>query len=152
MNASEDDKTSLAHKLESLGFGSTMLLPNLGSLLIFLAIYILAMGLVLILNCIARRCPILCKGRTFGETIFWEKPIEFFMSSFSVIVICSMYNVVNLSWSNTWEIVNSALAILILTLLILYPVLMQRFLHKNKHLLKNRVFRTKYSMAYNGLK
>ena len=63
-----------------------------------------------------------------------------------------MYNVVNLSWSNTWEIVNSALAILILTLLILYPVLMQRFLHKNKHLLKNRVFRTKYSMAYNGMK
>ena len=63
LHTSEDGQNSLAHKLESLGFGGSLLLPNLGSLLIFLALYILVMGLLLILNCIARRCPILCRNK-----------------------------------------------------------------------------------------
>ena len=78
---SEDDgQNYLAYKLESIGFESALLLPNLGSLLLFLAFDILIMLLILLLNCIVECCPVLCKNKQYGKTVFWQKPIEFITS------------------------------------------------------------------------
>ena len=56
-----------------------------------------------------------------------------------------------LQWHIQEATINSGIAICLFIILILYPVLMQVFLHAKKNHLRTKTFRAKYEQAYSGL-
>lgn len=139
--------------MEKLGFETTWLLPNLGSLIFFLGLYPLMMLLLLIVHIITVYCSRPCikrRNRLRGRA-FCNYPITYLRDSYVVIAMCCLYNYRYSSWDNPEASLNTNLSIGILIVLILYPILMQLFLYTNRSMLGHKSFLTKYNSAYPGL-
>ena len=140
-------------RMNSFGFETIWLLPNLGSLLLFMGLYPLMTILWLFTVILVKLgCNSMERRRIFlSKVIFWNWPISFLKDSFIVVIMCCLYNLVYADWSISMAKLNTGLSALFLVLLILYPALMQLFLYKKRHMLRNRYFKMRYGSAYEGL-
>ena len=139
--------------MEKLGFETTWLLPNLGSLLFFLGLYPLIMLLLLIVHIITVSCAKSCKSKRnflIGQA-FWNWPITYLRDSYVVIATCCLYNYRYRSWDCEEASLNTNLTIGSLTVLLFYPILIQLYLYKRRDLLGKESFLRRYSRAYEGL-
>ena len=75
-------------------------------------------------------------------------PIKFLNDSYIVIVIGCFINIEYASWKTKEAALNTGIAYVFITLLSLYPVLMQAFLYCRRDRLKKRDFFLKYGSAY----
>ena len=149
----ESQLDMLTEKLESLGFETTWMLPNLGSILLFVAIYFVLLIVLLFMKALEYCFP-KCMGRkaqSLSSFLLWRWPIRFLRDSFSVIAICCIVNIAYNSWGTTESIVNSSFAAAMLAFLVLYPALMQWFLYRNRDNLEMEEFRSRYGSAYRDL-
>ena len=147
----ETIQDELIEKLESLGFDSTWILPNLGSLIFFSVLFIATLFLLALLKCVAYFRPVNRYVSAIESFTFWNWPIKFLKESYSVISICCLINVFYASWETADAILNSVIAYIFLLMLILYPGLSALFLHSRKKDLKTKTFRKKFLAAYKGL-
>ena len=111
-------------RMESLGFETVWLLPNLGSFLLFMCLYPMMIVIWLTMICLGKlRCASAQRREEqLRPTIFWNWPISFLRDSYIVIVICCLYNASHTSWSHPLASLNSGLCYTILVLLIMYPL------------------------------
>ena len=122
-NGQEQD--TLQQKMAHFGFETTWLLPNLGSLVLFIALYPLMIILFAFLHMISLYCMRSCKAirNSMGGQVFWNWPISFLRDSYVVLQICCLFNYKYRSWEGKEASLNSALSISMLSLLIIYPLL-----------------------------
>ena len=148
----DEDKELFQVKMEDLGFESTWLLPNLGSLLFFMGLFPLIIVLLAIISCIARFWNKCKQGQyNLSGFVFWNWPITYLTDSYVVIQICCLYNIQNQSWHNQAAQVNSGLSWSLFGLLLLYPALMQWYLYSKRAMLNHESFLHKYRKAYDGM-
>ena len=142
-------------KMIYLGFETTWILPNLGSLLFFAGLFPLMLLLLACLTGLAKCLPSSKRIRStrlkLRDTMFWHWPITYLRDSFVVIMICCWYNLKYSAWHNTPAIVNTLTAVSLLVLLTVYPSLMQLYLFKRKAMLGTSAFKRRYGSAYEGL-
>lgn len=143
--------SSISEKLESLGFDSTLLIPNLGSILLFAGQQVLIMICLVLVNKLIKCCPNSCKDRSFGHSYFWSRPIEFLQTQYSVVAICCIVNMTAISWATDIQSINSASAITLSAFMVLYPLGMQLFLFCKRDQLTEKEFSVKWHSAYDGL-
>ena len=134
-----------------LGFETTWLLPNLGSALFFLGFYPLMLVVLAILSIMATYCYSKCANKhrqNFRGYVFWNQPIAFLSDNYTVVQICCIYNMRYRSWISEEAQTNSGLALAIMIILLLYPLLMQLFLYRNREKLNLFSFKRKFGAAY----
>ena len=152
-NESRHDE--LTGKVESLGFESTWLIPNLGSILFFVGLFVLVLLVLLLFSkvpcCCYKTTGTLEFGMQTQGMLFWNMPIGFLKSSYSVISICCLLNIAYMSWNEKDAIINSTLSCIIFGFLLVYPGLIQLFLYKRSSEMKRKAFQNKYIAAYEGL-
>mmetsp|Transcript_13899 Transcript_13899/g.16571 ORF Transcript_13899/g.16571 Transcript_13899/m.16571 type:complete len:140 (-) Transcript_13899:804-1223(-) len=119
-----DEPDVLQQKMNHLGFETPWLLPNLGSLVLFLGLYPLMMFILSMLHCCTLSCAPSCEKRrdNLSGTVFWNWPISYLRDSYVVIQICCLYNARYQSWHNQEASLNTGLSFSILCLLLLYPI------------------------------
>ena len=83
--------------------------------------------------------------------MFWHWPITYLRDSYVVIMICCWYNVKYSAWHNKPAAFNTVIAITLLTILAVYPLLLQLYLCNRKAMLGTKAFKRKYGSAYEGL-
>ncbi len=101
-----------------MGFETIWLLPNLGSLLLFMAVYPLLVG-ILILTTALVKCGVErleTKREKLKNLLFWNWPIQFLKDSYIVIIMCCLYNLTNADWSSQGASLNTGIAATILVL------------------------------------
>ena len=140
-------------KMDSLGFETVWLVPNLGSLSFFAALF----PLMIITIFILRAGTICCGHRAtiwrlkVSRFVFWRWSIRFLTDSYIVIALCCVLNLINANFEIYETKVNTALSVLIFVFISVYPIVIQRFLYKKRGLMKRTIFRSKFSSAYEGL-
>jgi len=118
-------------KYERLGFGSVWLLPNLGSLLLFVSLYPIMLVVLFIQNLLTECFSSGMHRRDqFRDIVFWNWPINLLRESWIVIALCCLINIRYASWSVQEATLNSTISYAILALICLYPALTQFCLHK----------------------
>ena len=80
--------------MESAGFDTAWILPNLGSAVIFLGLYFLMIVIYLLMVCLVIRCIPKTEKRVqkMKSYLFWNWPIIFIRENYIVIVTCALYN------------------------------------------------------------
>ena len=143
----------LQTRMESLGFDTTWILPNLGSLLLFLGLFPLMVVIYAIETCLARSCAPGLRERQqrMRSFVFWRWPIGFLKDNYIVIAICSMYNLRYASWTIAEARLNSGISLGLLTFLVIYPFAIQAYLYTQRSLLSDQSFRASFGVAYRGL-
>lgn len=160
LEAANPEPDLLQAKMEPLGFETVWMLSNLGSILIFVGLWLLLvmtyylMG-ALLLMCPCCPCTKFCrrKRKGFGNWVMWNWPISFVRDSYSVIAICSLYNVAYAS-HDTWESsLNSSLAIIFLILMLVYPAALLLYLYNSRRTLADRRVHIppQFAAAHEGL-
>lgn len=144
---------NIREKFESLGFETVWLVTNLGSVTFFAGLYLIMLAYLYLLKLLSK-----CSGNAYKRyrrlkpTVFWSWPINFLSENYLVITTCCLIQIQHRSWTNSVTSLNTNLAILLMILLIVYPILIQCFLHNRREQLRKRNFRKKYGSAYDGLK
>ena len=92
-------------------------------------------------SCIGRR------DKNFGR-LCCNYPIAFLQDNYIVLVICCLLNMQYMSWHNRSAQINSGLAVALFTLLVFYPLVMQRFLYLSHDKLDTVEFKRKFGHAY----
>ena len=117
-----------------LGINSVWLLPNLGSLLLFMGLYPLMVITFVLLTLLNKFFPSLTEKRiSFSGIVFWNWPIGFLNDSFIVIVISCLINIKYSSWEVKEAAINSGISWALLALACIYPAYMQTFLYKRRN-------------------
>ena len=144
---------SLTEKLESLGFETTWMIPNLGSVIFIFVNYFILLGVLLVMKALTYCFPDKIRGRahSLSKFLLWRWPIRFLKDSWAVVAICCLVNVAYSSWSTIESRLNSAFAVIMLAFMMLYPALMQLYLYFKRHLLRDREFKDRFHAAYGGL-
>ena len=148
----DDQPDVFMQKMDSFGFESIWLLPNLGSIIYFIGLFPILILIYVILYCCAR-CKKQCikrRNRLRGF-IFWNWPIQFLRDNFIVFIIASLYNIKHKSWRIEQASLNTNTAYSIFGLLLLFQFVSQLFLYKRRLMLDKKAFRNKYEAAYKGL-
>ena len=119
--------------------------------MLLLSLIVLLALLLLSLICCCCKC---CRKQrsNFCGALLWNFPIAFLAESFSVVSICCVLNMTQLSWDTKTAIVaNSVVSLVIFVLLCVYPIGIQLFLYKNRFNLQQSNFKKKFQAAYSGL-
>ena len=122
-NLSTDTLDYLQIRMESLGFDSVWILPNLGSLLLFLGLYPLMIAIYAILTGLTNSCAPRLKNqqKKMRAFVFWSWPIGFLKDNYIVIAISALYNMRYASWSIYEARINSATSLSFIIFLLWYP-------------------------------
>ena len=83
--------------------------------------------------------------------MFWNWPINFIRDSYVVVSICCLYNTRYIQWHNDVVTTNSALAIGLLVMLLIYPLCLQLYLYRSQSKLKTEAFKHRCFAAYDRL-
>ncbi len=114
----------LTLNFQSLGFGSTLVISNMGFLLYLLLFHVFVIPLGLILNCVAKKCrkmgPV---SKKVSGYLFWNGSIRFLMEGYLDFCLFAMINLKELEWKPLLAVtISNYLAIFITVLVCLYPV------------------------------
>ena len=139
--------------MTSLGFDTIWVLPNLGSLQLFLGVFPLIIAIYLLMTCLAKSCAPTVRQRQkkMRSFVFWRWPLGFLKDNYTVIAICSMYNMRYASWGIPEARLNSTISLSLLILLSIYPFAQQAFLYIKRRSLSKKAFQAKYGVVYKGL-
>ena len=150
---SSEEPDFLQERMESSGFDTIWILPNLGSVVIFLGLYLLLIVIYLLMACLVIRCipKVGKRAHKMKNFIFWNWPIIFLRDNFIVIITCALYNAKYADWSIFESWVNSGLSFAILSMLITYTILFHVFLYCRRKSLSKKAFAAKYGSSYEGL-
>ena len=136
-------------KFQNLGFETIWLIPNLGSIIYFVGLWVVLLAILTLLAVTTKYChnSDRCRKKLKGH-VFWNMPISFINDVFIVAVMCCLINIFHASWGIPESILNSTLAYIILVCLTLYPIGVQCFLYKRRSSLRKRSFKRKFKNAY----
>ena len=145
LELSEETEVDIG-KSENLGFDGPNGLPNLTSSLVMFTMFMVFYSISLCIS--SASCCFWClqrKRRECHGIVFWNFPISFLMGSYSVISICCLINLKHFSSDERAAItVNSAIAVVLLIFLVVYPILIQCFLYKNRKNLSKNSFKNRF--------
>ena len=125
-------------QFEPIGFESVWVLANLGSFLFFFALFPLRLLGLPCLSLLAKRWPRYLKRRKLcRNNMLWNWPIQTIRDSYIVLVMGSLINVSFVSWADTSDSlaaqINLVIAYVLVAFTVLYPILQQVCLFKNRH-------------------
>lgn len=115
----------LSLNFQSLGFGSTLVISNMGFLLYLLVFHVIFIPIGLILHCMAKKCrkmgPL---SKKVSNYFFFNGSIRFLMEGYLDLCLFAMINIKELEWKPLLAVtISNYLAIFITTLVCLYPVI-----------------------------
>lgn len=145
------DEDMRVQNFEKLGLDGANFFPNVASTFTVFAVQtlVLAFGCILLHRLKCKRCKRIYKLRAECKAkIFWNLPLEFMDSAYSVLAICALLNLHMRSWQTPELFANSFCALLFFVLVAIYPILLQQFLYENDEKLKQRDFRLRFGSGY----
>ena len=139
---------------DTLGFESTFIIVNLGSLgLVIMVVYPMLYVLFYLMSFFS--CfKFMRKWRIkLGKILFWGATLRLFIESFMIAFLAGIINLKNLNFDTdaSWEFANTVLSIVFLVLYSLFPIISTQYLRRHFNLLTNKRFNEKYGELYAGL-
>ena len=145
-----DGKDPINDNFESVGFETILIMHNLGSLALFIALSPLYYIYYFLLGCCSHYKKIEEKRKQLGKTIFWGLLLRLIMESYMIVVICCLINVQQLDWSDDWNSFNSGLSIAFFVIFMAFPILSTLYLYCNWKRTGQSGFETSFGELWAG--
>ena len=145
-----------AQKYEFIGFNGVWVIPNLGSLLLFIALFPIRLLQLPLLSLFAKKYRQMKLRRQRLSYSLWNWPIVTTRESYIIIVMGSLLNISFVKWTSVSDepvaIFNLTVAYILFAFTVVYPIIQACCLHRHRHKLKNKAFAEQFKSAYEGLK
>jgi len=148
---------SVNSNLENEGFGTTLILYNLGSMIIA----ILSFPVLAIYSSILRLFIPVCKGtikksckkkrESLEETLYWTQPIVTYTESYAVLSMCTLINLRFMDFDEKETRLTSSLTIILLSIQFILPIAVALILFCYWDRLEEEKIKTKFGSIYENL-
>ena len=124
----------LNSNFDELGFGSMYFLNNMNSMLVGFAFYFAMIVLLVLIDPFQDRCgkrKLASVTEYLRSLLFYNFIVSMMMESYSLMSVCCMISLSDVSFASTGQIVQTVSCFAALAVLLLYPVLILVVLGRN---------------------
>lgn len=147
--SSKSTNSTTNEKYKASGFSSKSILKNMGFIFLGLIALAVAIGMVLLMRLLLRKCPVLKRPyQIVSRRLFFNMIIRALTEAYLKLCISTFISLLALEFTSKAVIANSVFAIFFTIWVIFYPVFIYAFLRKFESKLEIEDFKGRFMSFY----